>query len=96
MEEFILYLSNINSKEKYIENTPSQFTSDIIPGIQLNPVTDWEAALKSCLLPFQGYHPKSLINKKLYHMPWVITEHTSNNSTVKNTYKVRIPITEFF
>ena len=52
MEEFILYLSNINSKEKYIENTPSQFTNDIIPGIQLNPVTDWEVALKLCLLPF--------------------------------------------
>ena len=53
--EFNVYLSNLNCIEKYIENTPSKFTNDIIPPIQLNPPTNWEVALKSCILPFQSF-----------------------------------------
>ena len=94
--DFNVYLSNINSKEKYIENIPSKFTNDIIPGIQLNPSTDWEVALKSCLLPFHGFSSKFLIDRKLYQIAWVITENGRSNSTTKTTHKVSIAISDIF
>ena len=93
--DFNIYLSNLNSIEKYIENTPSKFTNDIIPPIQLNPPTEWEVALKSCLLPFQGYNSKFLTDKKIYQLAWVVTEKKpTGNEIIKATYKVSLGISQ--
>ena len=63
--DFNIFLSNINSIDKYIDNIPSKFTNDIVPGIQLNTSSDWEVALNSLILPFQGFNSKFLIDRKL-------------------------------
>ena len=94
--DFNIFLSNINSIEKYIDNIPSKFTNDIVPGIQLNTSTDWEVALNSLILPFQGFNSKFLIDRKLYQIAWVITENGRNRSTTKTTHKVSIAISDIF
>ena len=93
--DFNVYLSNINSKQKYIDNTSSKFTNTLIPGIQLNPVTDWEVALKSCILPFHGFNSKFLTERRMYTIAWVITE-TSRKRSIKSTHKVSIGISKIF
>ena len=94
--DFNIFLSNINSIEKYIDNIPSKFTNDIVPGIQLNTSSNWEVALNSLILPFQGFNSKFLIDRKLYQIAWVITENDRNQTTFKKTYKVTVAISDIF
>ena len=93
--DFNVYLSNINSKQKYVNNSSSKFTNTLIPGIQLNPVTDWEVALKSCILPFHGFSSKFLTERRIYTIAWIITE-TSRKRSLKTTHKVSIGISKIF
>ena len=93
--DFNIFLSNINSIDKYIDNIPSKFTNDIVPGIQLNTSSDWEVALNSLILPFQGFNSKFLIDRKLYQIAWVITEN-GRNQTFKTTHKVTVAISDIF
>ena len=93
--DFNVYLSNINSKQKYVNNSSSKFTNTLIPGIQLNPVTDWEVALKSCILPFHGFSSKFLTERRIYTIAWIITE-TSRKRSIKSTHKVSIGISKIF
>ena len=88
--EYHVYLNNLNSSKKYLENNISKFTNDLIPALVFTDPKNWEVGLKSCILPWMGYRTKGFLYGDTFDMLWIIQSEEVDKSVISNHYKIII------